>query len=118
MRVITDGELVLFHYRDGLDPARQAQIAEALARDAALSARYALLQATLDASALDPAPEPSAAFTRRLQQHVATLVAAPATPHGVPSIPTRAAGARGFGRRRWLQRGAAAAAAVLLLAGA
>ena len=116
MRPITDGELVLFHYRDGLDAARQEQIADALALDAALSARYALLQATLDASELDPAPEPSAAFSRRLQQHVAALAEAPVTQHGVQPNPARAAGGRGFGRRRLLRRSAAAAAAVLLLA--
>jgi hypothetical protein len=116
MRPITDGELVLFHYRDGLDAARQAQIADALALDAALSARYALLQATLDASELDPAPEPSAAFSRRLQQHIATVTGAPATSPAVPPSPRPGMGGRGFGRRRLLRRSAAAAAAALLLA--
>jgi hypothetical protein len=116
MRPITDGELVLFHYRDGLDAARQEQIADALALDATLSARYALLQATLDASELEPAPEPSAVFSRRLQQHVATLAGAPGTSPAVPPSPLRGTTWRGFGRRRWMQRSAAAVAAALLLA--
>jgi len=46
--MISDDDLLLFHWQDGLSTARRREIAEALARDAALGARYARLVADLD----------------------------------------------------------------------
>jgi len=65
MNPISDEELVLFHYRDGIDPGRVAEIERALATDAALSARYAELAQVL-AQVPAGAPEPDAAFEHRL----------------------------------------------------
>ncbi len=54
--MISDDELLLFHWQDGLDAARRREIAAALARDGALGARYARLVADLDR--LSQLPEP------------------------------------------------------------
>lgn len=109
---IDDHELILFHYREGL-PQRLAEIETALATDAALSARYACLCATLDASALDVPPEPADGLSERIwrglsARSVAQAAAFPAAPPA-PSISRR-----GFGRRR-LQHGLAAGIAAALL---
>ena len=45
--MISDDDLLLFHWQDGLDDTRRREIADALARDAALGARYARLVADL-----------------------------------------------------------------------
>lgn len=45
--MISDDDLLLFHWQDGLDEARRREIAAALARDAELGARYARLVADL-----------------------------------------------------------------------
>jgi len=65
MNPISDEDLVLFHYRDGIDPGRIAEIERALATDAALSARYAELVQAL-AQVPTAAPEPDVAFEHRL----------------------------------------------------
>jgi hypothetical protein len=111
MPPIDDSELILYHYRDGLPEVRLCEIAAALATDAALSARYSALCATLDASALDLPPEPASDLSERIWQGLSARAPADA---GLPS-PSRQAHRRGPGRRR-LQRGLAAgiAAAVLL----
>lgn len=108
---IDDSELILYHYRDGLPAARLREIAAALATDAALSARYSALCATLDASALDLPPEPASDLSERIWQGLSARALADA---GLP-WPSRRAHRRGSGRRR-LQRVLAAgiAAAVLL----
>jgi hypothetical protein len=110
---IDDRELILYHYRDGLPQARLREIDAALATDVALSARYARLCATLDASALDLPPEPAQGLSDRIWQGVSARAAVGTA---VPP-PARSSHRHGFGRRR-LQRGLAAgiAAAVLLSA--
>lgn len=47
MNLITDRELVLFHYGDALDPVRAAQVEEALVYDAELRLRLADLRESL-----------------------------------------------------------------------
>jgi hypothetical protein len=47
MNPVTDRELVLFHYGDGLDPARTAQVEQALVYDADLRMRLADLRESL-----------------------------------------------------------------------
>ena len=62
---ISDNDLILYCYKDGLDDARVADIDAALLASAALRRRYAALQDVLGSvDALEPA-EPDAAFTQR-----------------------------------------------------
>lgn len=63
---INDAELVLYFYRDQLSRERVRQIADALASNSALSARYAMLCSTLQASDLDQPPAPAPGFDDRL----------------------------------------------------
>lgn len=76
MDTIRDSDLILYHYRDGLDAAALAAIAQALHDSAALRARYAALCATLDAVDAQPLPVPDAAFEQRLWQGFDTRLAA------------------------------------------
>jgi len=63
---ISDNDLVLYFYKDGLDDARIARIDAALLASAPLRHRYEALQAMLgEVDALPPA-EPDAGFTRRI----------------------------------------------------
>lgn len=55
--MISDDDLLLFHWQDGLDETRRREIAEALARDAELGARYARLVA--DLARFGALPEPA-----------------------------------------------------------
>lgn len=55
--MISDDELLLFHWQDGLDDARRNDIADALTLDAALGARYARLVADLARFARVPEPQ-------------------------------------------------------------
>ena len=84
MNAISDNDLILYFYRDGLDAARIAEIDAALHTSAQLRERYAELQRMLDASAAGPAIEPDAGFTervwRRLEQRIER--AAPQPAHG------------------------------------
>lgn len=54
--MISDDDLLLFHWQDGLDDTRRREIADALARDAELGARYARLVA--DLARFGHVPEP------------------------------------------------------------
>ena len=65
---IGDDDLVLYHYRDGLDAARTAEIRDALAASAPLRERYASLERALARVDAEPAPEPDANFNARLWQ--------------------------------------------------
>jgi hypothetical protein len=71
---ISDNDLILYFYRDGLDAARIAEIDAALQTSPALRERYAALQRMLDGAAAGPAIEPDAGFTdriwRRLEQRI------------------------------------------------
>src|ERR1044071_2387490 len=62
---ITDNDLLLYHYRDGLDAAERMRIATALLTEPELAARLHLLVARLDAVAAIPeVPVPPAAQQR------------------------------------------------------
>lgn len=52
--MISDNELLLYYYRDGLDPAERARIAAALGEQPELAARLHRLVARLDAAASAP----------------------------------------------------------------
>ena len=66
MTPIDDDELVLHHWRDGLDAARMAEIDAALAASPALRARQATLQRTLELADALPEPAAPADFEHRL----------------------------------------------------
>lgn len=68
MDTIRDNELILYHYRDGLDAGTEAAIAQALAGSAELRARYAALCATLQAVDAQPPLSPAPDFEQRLWQ--------------------------------------------------
>lgn len=55
--MISDDDLLLFHWQDGLDDTRRREIADALARDAELGARYARLVAELARFGHVPEPQ-------------------------------------------------------------
>jgi hypothetical protein len=67
---ISDEDLVLYRYRDGLDAARIAEIGAALAASSDLRARYAAIEqavAGFDATAVAPAPALAARVWRQLE---------------------------------------------------
>lgn len=70
MKPIDDDELVLHHWRDGLDAGRIAEIEAALAASPALRARRAALRRTLALADALPEPQASAGFERRLWQRL------------------------------------------------
>lgn len=89
MSLVSDRELVLFHYRDGLEPARLHEIEDVLFFDAELRLRLAALRETLAATAEAwPLSEPDADFEQRIWQRV------------MPAIGSRAISPSW--RRRWL----------------
>jgi hypothetical protein len=89
MNLITDRELVQFHYGDGLDPARAAQVEEALVYDAELRLRLADLRESLAViAAAWPDAEADAGLEARLWRRV--------EPQLVPRK------AQASWRRRWL----------------
>jgi anti-sigma factor RsiW len=65
MHPVDDNELILFHYRDGLDARRLSEVETALASSAELRARYASLRALLDRADVE-APVPDAGFEQRV----------------------------------------------------
>ena len=81
---MTDDELLLFHFSDGLTPERVAEIQTALAGDAVLRERLAQLRAHL--AALNHAGEDTlpAAVQRRLQLKLQQLHAASRAPARLP----------------------------------
>ena len=69
MNPITDDDLVLYRYRDGLDAARIEEIEAALAESSALRQRYAAIERAIvhfDAQEIEPDPNMSARVWRRL----------------------------------------------------
>jgi hypothetical protein len=66
MNTISDDDLVLYHYRDGLYAERIAEIRDALAASAELRERYASLERVLARVDAEPGPEPDADFSARL----------------------------------------------------
>lgn len=105
MDAIRDDDLILYHYDDGLPPARRAAIAAALQQSAALRARYAQLCATLQAVDAEPAPAPDAGFEQRLwQRWEQQLDAAPPRAAAMPPQQREPAGSRRSPRPRHLPR--------------
>lgn len=66
MDTISDNELILFHYRDGIDAERIAEIDSALLVSATLRTRYAQLQLVLDRVDSQPVPEADDRFVERI----------------------------------------------------
>jgi len=75
MAPIRDDELILHHYRDGLDGERLAEIDAALAASAELRARRDALVEVLALADDMPEPAPSADFERRLWQQLEPRIA-------------------------------------------
>ena len=111
MPPVSDDDLILFHYRDGLDAARLAQIATAFASSPELAARYTRLQAMLADVDAVPLPQPDRDFETRLWAGLQARIA-PAQVVPITSAP-RAVVRRRAPRAAWL---ALASAAVLVLA--
>jgi anti-sigma factor RsiW len=105
---VTDDDLVLYRYRDGLDADRIAEITAALAASPALRERYASIEraiAQFDQGEIAPDPELGARLWQRLEPHLAEA--------GVLAAPSsRFARKRSF-RYAWIPL---AAAAVLIVA--
>jgi anti-sigma factor RsiW len=82
MNPISDEDLVLHYYRDGLDPARIAQIDDALFASEPLRERQAAMLRALDAVDAVPAPMADADFNARLwrQLEPRLFARAPAAP--------------------------------------
>jgi hypothetical protein len=81
MNSISDNDLILYFYQDGLDAGRIAEIDATLRVSDALRARYAELQRTLHAVDAGSAIEADAGFTqrvwRRLEQRIEAASPAP-----------------------------------------
>jgi anti-sigma factor RsiW len=110
MNTISDNELILYFYRDGLDAGRIGEIDNALFASPDLRARYTRLQQMLHAVDAEPAPEPDAQFSDRVWQRLDARIAAAG-----PSVSWRA---RLFDtlHSQLVPRAAFAAASMLLLA--
>ena len=76
MNTISDNDLILYFYRDGLDAARIGEIDDALFASPDLRARYTRLQQMLHAVDAEPAPEPDAQFSDRVWQRLDARIAA------------------------------------------
>lgn len=85
MRPIDDDELVLHHWRDGLDATRLADIDAALAASPALRARQATLHRTLALADALPGPVAPADLERRVWQGVQARIEAPTRRKQSPS---------------------------------
>lgn len=66
MNPITEDDLILFRYRDGLDAARLADIEQELSRSPELRERYAALERTLARVDAQPVPQADADLGARL----------------------------------------------------
>ena len=74
MNSITDNELILYFYRDGLDSSRIAEIDDALFTSVPLRLRYSQLQRMLHEVDTAPVPEADAEFTQRVWQKLAPRI--------------------------------------------
>lgn len=74
MNAISDNDLILYFYRDGLDAARLAEIAAALDESAQLRVRYEVLERTLGAVDSAHVPAPDASFTERVWRRLAAQI--------------------------------------------
>jgi hypothetical protein len=89
--MISDDDLILYHYRDGLDPAERARIAAALTANPELVQRLHQLVARLDAVAAATPDVPVPAETMQRWQAALDQAAAGQTtraPETAPAIPT------------------------------
>jgi hypothetical protein len=86
---IKDNDLILYHYRDGLDADRLAEIDAALSASDALRDRYAGLRDLLGAADAVPVPALPADFERRLWERL--------SPHLATTAPVA-------GRANWRER--------------
>lgn len=102
--MISDDELLLYYYRDGLDAAERARIGAALAADPDLAQRLHKLVARLDAAA---AATPEVEVPEATMHRWRTALDAATRRNSVTPIATR----KRFAASQWL-----AAAAVLLIA--
>ncbi len=76
MNTISDNDLILYFYRDGLDAGRIREIDDALFASPDLRARFTRLQQMLQAVDAEPAPEPDAQFAERIWQRLDPRIAA------------------------------------------
>jgi hypothetical protein len=86
MNPITDDDLVLYRYRDGLDAARIEQIAAALAESPALRERYAAIEraiANFDSQDVEPDPDLGSRLWRRLSPQLEEAGVIVSTSRGV-----------------------------------
>ena len=124
MNPITDDDLVLYYYRDGLDAARIAQITEALTTSQTLRERYTAIERAVahfdqGKDELTPDPDLGTRLWRRLEPQlvVAGVVASSSSPRGYGSVRGLSALDR---LRAWLAptplRPSFAAAAILVVA--
>ena len=122
MSPITDDDLVLYHYHDGLDTERIEHITAALATSPALRTRYAAIERAIAHFGQDeiaPDPDLGARLWRRLEPRLeeAGVVASPSSAGGYASVRRQSARDR---LRAWLAptplRPALVAAAVLVVA--
>jgi hypothetical protein len=102
MKPINDDDLILYHWRDGVDAERVAEIDSALAGSSALRAHYSTLQNTLALADALPEPAAPADFERRLWRRLQAQITVPA-----PRAPTASS-------PRWV--GAMACAVVCVVA--
>jgi hypothetical protein len=80
MNPISDDDLVLYHYRDGLPAARLVEIAAALDASAELRKRYAVIERALAGVDMLPEPEPDAGFNERLWRRLEPRLSARVAP--------------------------------------
>jgi anti-sigma factor RsiW len=80
MNTISDDDLVLYHYRDGLDASRLAEIEEALSASERLRERYASIERVLSRVDTIAAPVPDADFNARLWRNLEPRLATRAAP--------------------------------------
>jgi hypothetical protein len=84
MNAISDNDLILYFYQDGLDAGRIAEIGAALRASDALHARYAELQRTLRAVDAGSAIDADAGFTQRVWRRLEQRIEAD-SPASVPA---------------------------------
>ncbi|MEO7917810.1 MAG: hypothetical protein ABIR16_09215 [Dokdonella sp.] len=117
MNPISDDELILYHYRDGLEPSRLAKIATALESAGELRERYRRLVALLDRVDAVTTAEPDESLAARTWERLAPrLDAAHEGKRNVDTHGVRRARAPHKQRTRWHVPIVFSAAASLMIA--
>jgi hypothetical protein len=106
--MISDGDLLLYYYRDGLDAAERERIACALSEQPELAARLHRLVARLDAAAMTPEVPVPVHVQERWQAALGRAAAGEA-------VITEKPGSEVFARFRWHMVAAAVASVLLIL---